>query len=756
MISLRAAFRKAGLPALAVASSLMLSAAAFAQDGDAPAMVDQTTPITQTDQGTGTGQNIPDSSSSLTAEQPDIQDRSDKSSSESSVSTLEVGPITFVSPWVLLGLGSLGIWFLMRSMPRKPELVTLPTVRFLEDLPDDEQTPKDMPWWQKLMRVTTLAMVITGMAGPEFNPDEPFDGNGPVVLAVDNDWASANNWSAVSAEMQDIIASAERDHRQIYILSTAAPDDDMPFHILGPMSAEDAKKQVQSVTPRPWGSDHIGAIDALDQIKTNADSPVFWLNNGLEDKGAKEFAEKLKELGSLTVIQQTPEDMPFLVMEPKIEGNYIITKVLRANTQGDRNLILTASDQGGNALAQEEVKFKSGEADAQVIFELPAEMRNQLAKISVENINTAGSVVLLDEKSRHRPVGVIRSDNTSSSQSLLNESTYVRSALSPHTNLYQGSVDDLLERSLSVMIMTDGVQLDEEQEDKIQQWVENGGTLLRFAGPRLAAQEDQDDELLPVQIREGDRTLGGGIARNKAATIAPFEEGSPFFGLETDDNIVIKRKVIAEPGLETEEKTWATLSDGTPFVTGARAGDGWVVLVHTTANTNWSNLPLSKLFIDMMRNVVAHSQGIAADVDEIGGSFEPIKLLDGLGQLSSQTGNAQALTKEDMQEGNIAPEHPPGIYGHGGIRYAHNLASAINVLDPLEKDELPDGTKLREFSKEGHEVDLKPALLAAALTIALADMLVLLGQQGQLSSSAFRRRRNTPALETDKKTPKPS
>ena len=43
--------------------------------------------------------------------------------------------------------------------------------------------------------------------------------------------------------------------------------------------------------------------------------------------------------------------------------------------------------------------------------------------------------------------------------------------------------------------------------------------------------------------------------------------------------------------------------DGTPLITGARRGEGWVVLVHTAANPDWSNLPLSGLFVELLRKI---------------------------------------------------------------------------------------------------------------------------------------------------------
>ena len=59
--------------------------------------------------------------------------------------------------------------------------------------------------------------------------------------------------------------------------------------------------------------------------------------------------------------------------------------------------------------------------------------------------------------------------------------------------------------------------------------------------------------------------------------------------------------MLAEPGPDLAPATMASLADGTPLVTGARRGKGWLILVHTTANTAWTTLPLSGLFVQMLR-----------------------------------------------------------------------------------------------------------------------------------------------------------
>ena len=51
-------------------------------------------------------------------------------------------------------------------------------------------------------------------------------------------------------------------------------------------------------------------------------------------------------------------------------------------------------------------------------------------------------------------------------------------------------------------------------------------------------------------------------------------------------------------------KSGRGFADGTPLVTASRQGEGWIVLFHVTANSDWSNLPLSGLFVEMLRRAV--------------------------------------------------------------------------------------------------------------------------------------------------------
>jgi hypothetical protein len=121
---------------------------------------------------------------------------------------------------------------------------------------------------------------------------------------------------------------------------------------------------------------------------------------------------------------------------------------------------------------------------------------------------------------------------------------------------------------------------------------------------------------------------------DKPARLAPFTPPSPFTGLTAPADVLVSRQVLADPAADLTQATWARLADGTPLVTQRRIGAGRVVLFHVTANADWSNLPLSGLFVDMLRRIVALSAGVAPErLASDAGALAPAATLDGAGVL---------------------------------------------------------------------------------------------------------------------------
>ena len=126
-----------------------------------------------------------------------------------------------------------------------------------------------------------------------------------------------------------------------------------------------------------------------------------------------------------------------------------------------------------------------------------------------------------------------------------------------------------------MLVLADIGVLPADSRQTIADWVEGGGVLLRFAGPRLAGGHD---DLVPVELRTGGRELGSALSWEAPQGIAVFAASSPFAGLAVDPDVKIRKQVLAEPSADLPERIWAGLDDGTPLITAAKRGRGLIVL----------------------------------------------------------------------------------------------------------------------------------------------------------------------------------
>src|SRR5437016_11783413 len=640
---------------------------------------------------------------------------------------LALGSLAFASPWLLAALAALPvIWWLLRVTPPAPRRIAFPAIRLLLGLVPREETPARTPWWLILLRTVIAALVIIALAHPLLNPQTRLAGTGPVALVIDDGWASARDWRRRQVAAIDVLAEAERESRQIVLVTTAPAAADEPAPALAPVRAADARAAVEALSPKPWLGDRQAALARLQAMPLPQGSMAVWLSDGVEDGAARALADYLAERGSLRYIAAAPADAPRLLAADaapaELAGKDLGVVVRSLPAAAPRPIAVRANGEDGALLAREAATIAPDDSSVAIKLPLPVELRNRVARIDIEGEESAGAVLLVDERWRRRPVGIAATANTAG-QPLLSENFYLERALSPFSEIRRGAALDLLKREIAVLIYSDAGPASPAEEESVRKWIEAGGVLLRFAGARLA---EQGDHLLPVRLRRGGRTIGGALSWETPAKLAPFAADSPFAGLAVPADVTVTRQVLAEPDLDLAGKSWARLADGTPLVTAEKLGQGWTVLVHTTANAEWSDLALSGLFVQMLRRVVAMSQGVAAASD---GALAPIETLDGFGHLQHPPPNARPISGKEIATAKPSPRHPPGFYCTPDARVALNLSTAITELNPI--GELPVGVAREGFAKSA-EVDIRPSLLTVAFLLALLDILLAYALRGLL------------------------
>jgi hypothetical protein len=638
---------------------------------------------------------------------------------------LALGSLAFVSPWLLVALAALPIiWWLLRVTPPAPRRIAFPAIRLLLGLVPREETPARTPLWLILLRMTLAALVILAIAHPLLNPEARLPSTGPILLVVDDGWAAARDWPARQAALAGLLTEAEREDRQVVLATTAPTATNEPPPALTPLRAADARAAVQALLPKPWPVNRRAALTRLEALSLPDAGSAIWLSDGIADDGGGEaLAEYLARRGRLRYLAAEAAEAPLMLAAGDAKAQDLGVVLRSVPAPAPRLVEVRASGEDGRLLARQAATIEPGAKAAEVRLPMPSELRNRMTRIEVEGDQSAGSVLLVDERWRRRPVGIVAAPNTRG-QPLLGENYYLERALGPFSEIRRGSAADLLMRELAVLIFSDTGPDSPVEEGTIGKWIEAGGLLLRFAGPRLA---EQGDHLLPVRLRHGGgRTIGGALSWEQPAKLAPFASDSPFAGLAVPADVTVSRQVLAEPDLDLASKTWARLADGTPLVTGEKRGQGWIVLVHTTANADWSNLALSGLFVEMLRRIEAMSRGIT-ETDE--DALAPVETLDGFGRLQRAPSTARPIPGKEVATAVASPRHPPGFYGTADARRALNLSAGIAELQPIES--LPPDTS-RETFAIGREIDLRPPLLTAALLLALADLLIAYALRGLL------------------------
>jgi hypothetical protein len=619
-------------------------------------------------------------------------------------------PLTFGTPFILAALLVLPLlWWLLRVTPPLPRRTVFPPLRLLRGLEDEEQTPAATPWWLLLLRLLAAALLIVALADPLLGRAPQLTAQGPLVLVVDNGWAAAEDWDARQELIADLLHGAQG--RAVAIIPTASNGP------TGLLNAGEAGRFAKELKPMPWPGDRKAAAEALGRFKFSAAPALYWLSDGIEADSAK-LRQALHRYGGVTVF--APQRLSLALLPVTRDASGFAFAATRATTGAAQDAEAAAIGARGETLAATKLHFKRGEAIARGHISLPMEVRNATARIAVVGEDSAGATQLLDKGAAQRSAGIVSESATSEGQPLLSDVYYLERALSPYAEIAKGSIGTLLDKHVSVLLLADVAHIPQADMGRVKDFIAKGGVLIRFAGARMTGGADA---LVPVPLRVGGRYLGSAMSWGQPQHLGSFSATSPFNGLEIPAEVTVTQQVLAEPGTEIESRTWARLADGTPLITAQGIGAGWNVLFHITASPSWSSLPLSGLYVDMLKRLLALSAGTPAR--DLAGltSLPPVSVLDGFGHIVSPTPDMTPVPARDFTRTRVSPKHPPGLYG------AHEVESALNLV--REKDRLSPlmGESLQAYGST-HARALEPWLLAAAMLLLLLDALVALFLRG--------------------------
>ena len=133
------------------------------------------------------------------------------------------------------------------------------------------------------------------------------------------------------------------------------------------------------------------------------------------------------------------------------------------------------------------------------------------------------------------------------------------------------------------------------------------------------------------------------------------------------------------------------------MITEFEIGKGKLVFFHIPANTDWSTLPFSILFVNILEKLNLYSIGVKENSNNQ--IFKPFKILDGLGGFEDPSLNTMNLNSKDLKD-NTYPlnyQNPPGIYKNKSDVYGLNIPNYLK--DKKYSFSFPDEYLINEFDK---------------------------------------------------------
>jgi Domain of unknown function (DUF4159)/Aerotolerance regulator N-terminal len=609
----------------------------------------------------------------------------------------------FTAPLALLGLAILPpLYFILRLTPPAPRRQRFPPLALLQNLPDTQQTTHRLPLWMLLLRLTAAMSLILGFAGPTLHPPPILPGSGPVLLVIDNGWASAVTWSQSINSAETILSAAEAQNRGVAILATARDPSGAAPHIQGVFSAATGLQIISAMQPEPWPTDRSGAAAALQPA---TETTRLYLSDGITDGPG--FQSFLKTLHPNRIF--SPHALPPLLAPPSLTANGHLTVHTISNPL---HAALLAESANGGILARAPFDTAGNAA-----IDMPMPIANQITKFVLDGPPTAGGTALSDSTT-HTALAALVTGSANAESPFLGTLYFLRRALPPDTQVITGTLERVITSKPGLIFLAD-TPLTQPQQAEAGNYISDGGILVRFAGPLTT---ESPDKFSAAPLIAGDRHLGGALTWTTPENLAPFPTNTPFAGLSIDPKTSISQQILADPTTLDPATVWATLHDGTPLILGKAIGHGYLVNILTTANTGWANLALSGLYPALLSRLLDLSEGIPENPNS------PLPLRSALNAFGglNPPGITASLTLARRNVIAISSVQPPGLYGNGTGSIALNLGNHISA--PVAAS-LPGAAPLGNPTPPRR---LGPDLIALAVLLLGLDLILSLALRGAI------------------------
>jgi hypothetical protein len=532
--------------------------------------------------------------------------------------------MAFLNPIFLLGAIAAGVPLLVHLVRRtRAPRIQFPSLMFLRKI--EQKTIRRRKLRNLLLlliRCAALLLLALAFARPFFTGSTPVSASGDhasTVILVDGSYSMryGDVFNRARQSALNMINDASSGDQLAVVLFSKG------YQVLMPLKANhaEATTAVNQMQPGLESTDYLQAIQAADAILKDAGRGQHrvYLISDFQDAGWNRSAPPVK-------LPPEVKLFPIDVSDPKAV-NLAVTGV-------DSDAVVYAQKYAGKVIARVGNFSAEDAPDVTIEFklnELPVERRPltigaggaQNVEFSGFNVpegsnratvEITGDSFALDNKyfftiKRETQSRVLAIDTATRGRS---ESFFLQQSLAAgENNQYAltvksaGSVNPS-ELDTSRVVIVNDAAISEGLAASLKGFVERGGGLIIAAGKHTDASDFNRalGSLAPAQIGEIVQSRG-------YALMSQVKADHPVFGVFARSGRLTSTRVYGYHKATTKEGalTLAALDDGSPIVVEGSAGRGKVLLITTTLDTAWNDLPLTPMFLPLMRQMLEYLGG---------------------------------------------------------------------------------------------------------------------------------------------------
>jgi hypothetical protein len=281
-----------------------------------------------------------------------------------------------------------------------------------------------------------------------------------LVILLDDGWSAASSWDMRIKAADELIANADSDRRGVALIALSEPARDITV-----MPAGNARVALRQLSPKPYAVERVETLPAIERfLKATGDSEIVWLSDGVDSGRGTEFTEGLQKIlqdRPLTIFDGGAPPAHALVAAENAAAKMTV-KVLRAADVGVATGVVRGLDQKGAPVGEAHYAFAPQERETEASFDLPVELRNDIARLEIAGQRSAGSVQLLDKRWRRRAIGIVSGSSNDTAQPLLASTFYLTRALAPFADVRLGdrgapqqAITQFLDQKLPMIVLAD-------------------------------------------------------------------------------------------------------------------------------------------------------------------------------------------------------------------------------------------------------------------------------------------------------------